>query len=267
MKNVKHALCSVCKAYASFGYRKNRPLCCFQHQEANMKNVKATVCAFEGCTANKPKYGNGVVGRAYCELHYDPMEHWKVTTCVAKLCKTVATHSDNAKIPFVFCNSHAPDTFSAASTNLCQNCGTKALCDVDGICYHRCQQRKTTEKQLKDFLVSQQFTFLYNRCVPGSNKRPDFLFFTPFGYVVLENDEHRHLKIKQHKEQARMKEIQSAFQTSVHFIRFNPDLTATHVEPLETRHFVLKNYLQSVLCQADMFFQQHPELTVHYLFY
>lgn len=266
MQNVKHALCFFCGAYASFGYLKNRPVRCFDHKTDDMKNVKSTYCRAPNCTSAKPKYGNGTVGRAFCELHYNPLEHWKVTTCCKPLCLNPATHSDQAVFPFVFCEAHAPPSFSAATLQPCVTCGEQSLTDQTRVCY-RHLVNQSTEKVLKDFLLSRQLTFVYNRCVPNSKKRPDFLFATPNGHIVVENDEHRHRASTQEEELLRMNEIQNALQTPVHFIRFNPDLTAEHVEPLLSRHEYLHYVLQNILVLPEQFFSQHQGLTVRYLFY
>lgn len=268
MQNVKHPLCSLCGAYASFGYVKNRPLRCQAHKVADMTNVKATMCLQENCPNAKPKYGNGTVGRAFCELHFDPRQHWKVTTCCFPLCLSIATHSEQGMLPFVYCAQHTIRTFVPAHLTTCTLCETEALCDAQDKCYNRCNTAKqTTEVQLKQFFQQKQLTFVHNRCAPNSSKRPDFLFQTAYGHVIVENDEHKHSGLSLEKEEQRMSEIQQAFQTHVHFIRFNPDLTPTHIEPLAQRHEQLFENLMSVLNRTEEFFSQNQGLTVRYLFY
>lgn len=262
MVNVKHPLCRVChEVYASFGYKRNRPLTCYEHRSPLMTNVKATLCQeAAGCEAMKPKYGNSKVGRAYCAQHYDPTVHWFVTTCCADSCLQVATHSENGAEPFVFCDCHAPCHYVAATVQTCTHCNTLTLCNKNQTCLANCAQRKSTECLLKDFLKTNQLTFVYNRCVPGSSKRPDFLFTTTWGYIVVENDEHRHEGTPAQVELDRMREIQTALELPVHFVRFNPNLTTRHTEPLEHRHQVLFELLIQL-------FAQQPTVSVQYLFY
>jgi hypothetical protein len=108
---------------------------------------------------------------------------------------------------------------------------------------------------------------VYNRCASNSNKRPDFLFQTAFGHVIVENDEHCHSKLSAEQEMQRMQEIQAAFQTHVHFIRFNPDLTQQQTTTIEQRHEMLYETLMHILQEPEAFFNQNPGLSVCYLFY
>ncbi len=267
MVNVRHALCSVCGLYASFGTVKNRPERCYAHKTPDMKNVKATQCQAPGCTNINPKYGNGDLGRAFCELHYNHQTCWKVTTCCAPNCINIATHSDNASAPFVFCGAHTPPQFSAATLHVCVHCEEVTLCNNNNECYRRCVLLKTTEALLLEFFLSKQLSFVHNRCAPGTNKRPDFLFTTPYGYVVVENDEHCHAGVPAQEEVQRMTEIQGALQKPVHFIRFNPDYTRVHTEALSDRHELLYQVLLPLLQEPELFFVQQPALSLQFLFY
>lgn len=270
MVNVKHPLCRVChEVYASFGHIKNRPLTCYEHRSPYMTNVKATLCQTDGCQAMKPKYGNSRIGRAYCAQHYDPTVHWFITTCCATNCLEVATHSHNGAEPFVFCvkHAHAEPNFVAASLQTCLSCNMVRMCSSNNTCLSNCSQPKSTECLLKDFLIAKHMKFVYNRCVPGCKKRPDFLFPTDVGYIVVENDEHRHQGSLAEKEAERMKDIQTALVLPVHFIRFNPDVSRSQTDPLPLRHAVLYNKLQQILENVQLFFQQQPQLSVQYLFY
>lgn len=269
MVNVKHTLCEICETYASYGFLKNRPIRCYEHQIENMRNVKATICQAPNCTNAKPKYGNGVVGRAYCELHHNHQEHWNVTTCCSPLCSNIATHSKESVIPFVYCFHHAPPSFTTAFIHICTSCTSDmpTLCDVQGSCYRRCYTKQSTEKELKDFFITKHLTFVYNRCAPKSNKRPDFLFQTAYGHVIVENDEHKHSDHSFETEKKRMLDIHKAFQTHVHFIRFNPDLTSKHVESLSFRHEILYENIAHILANPELFFTQNQGLSMRYLFY
>jgi hypothetical protein len=141
------------------------------------------------------------------------------------------------------------------------------LCNTHALCINTCSNSKSSECKLKDFFTSKQLTFKYNQCTPGSKKRPDFLFQTAFGSIVVENDEHEHKSTSGAVELERMKEIHAALQHPVHFIRFNPDLTKKHREPLSHRHEVLTAFVSQILEQPQLFFEGHVGLTVTHFYY
>jgi hypothetical protein len=274
MKNVKHKRCSApgCDTHASYGYCRNKPLFCQKHKDPGMSNVKATVCCAPGCRALKPKYGNSSTGRKFCVQHYNPRQHWKLTTCIK--CSSIATHSEGAQLPFLYCPRHSPDHCTPATKQSCTTCGDTTLCNSFNLCYNTCQPPATgssssSEQELRQFLSDQQLQFVYNRCPPNSSskKRPDFVFETPHGFIIIENDEHKHCDLSQSQEQARMEELHHAFLNHTHFIRFNPDVTPQHTEKLTVRHQELYSVLLFILNNAKAFFQQHQGLTVRYMYY
>lgn len=271
MQNVKHKRCSApnCETHASYGYSRNRPLFCLEHKDPGMSNVKATVCSAPGCRALKPKYGNSITGRKFCVQHYNPREHWKLTTCVK--CSSIATHSEGAQLPFLHCHRHSTANCAPAKYQTCTECGDTTLCNSFNVCYHRCetQAKRSSEQELRQFFVNKGLTFIYNRCPPNSvsKKRPDFVFETTHGLVIVENDEHKHNDIAQSQEQTRMQELHHAFSKHTHFIRFNPDVTQKYTEQLTVRHQELFNVLLAILNHPEPFFQQHTGLTVRYMYY
>lgn len=271
MENVKHQRCTSnqCRLLATYGYIKNKPVRCLQHKEVHMSNVKATVCKKTGCLALKPKYGNSTTGRQFCADHHDPAEHWKLSTCLR--CTRIATHSTKASLPFQYCSHHCSTNTLFASLKRCGSCGALRLCDAEARCYLTCHvvTKKSSEQLLQQFLIEKQLSFTHNRCPPNgsSNKRPDFVIATPHGLLILENDENRHNDISAAKEWDRMQELHCAFGQATHFIRFNPDVTTEHRESLTVRHEKLYQVMLPIIEGAQVFFQRHPGLTVHYMYY
>jgi hypothetical protein len=272
MRNVKHKLCESCDTYATYGFVKNRPTHCLQHKQENMRNVKATVC--RECSTLKPRFGNHLVGRQYCKSHHNPSQHWEVSTCRELLCKNIATHSLKGKLPFTYCESHSPTEFTSYFEQPCVSCGLPCLCDTSGLCLLACSRRsahhgKYSEHALHQLFVQNNLVFTYDQ-QPGTGctkKRPDFVFTTLFGVVIVENDEHQHRDYPAECELARMQELHLAFGESTHFVRFNPDYSETQTDALDDRHKTLLAKLMLILEQPDHFFSTHFGLTVQYMYY
>ena len=104
-------------------------------------------------------------------------------------------------------------------------------------------------------------------------KRPDFLFRTPYGIIIVENDEHQHSGYNCNCEQARMIMLHQDAQEATHIIRFNPDRyvssstgekTYTH---LQDRFKALLKILKPLLKNSLPFFKKFPGLSVRYMYY
>ena len=63
-----------------------------------------------------------------------------------------------------------------------------------------------TEMKLLNKLIEWGYkgSFIHNKTADGTNKRPDFIFFTKIITVILENDENQHKDRTVRKENARL---------------------------------------------------------------
>lgn len=274
--NVKHGLCQHpgCDTYASFGTVQNRPVRCHVHKISGMRNVKATQCQYPGCVQLKPKYGNHILGRILCHHHFDRSQHWRLSTCKETGCWDIATHSLEGQLPFEFCHGHAPATYKSYLERVCSLCNLVSLCDPEGHCLLSCSRNvshmgKQSEHALHQFFTRHGLEFVYDQR-PGtgcSKRRPDFLFSTLYGVLIVENDEHRHSQYEPDCELSRMQELWTALGEAVHFIRFNPDVTALNHDCLASRHEALLQVIRPILEDPATFFSAHPGLSFQYMFY
>ena len=268
-----------CELYRQFGVKGGRALFCSQHKQDSMIRIGKT-CLFEDCSKTYLKYGNHITGRAFCIEHRDVAHHWKLTTCKENKCRHVATHSKTGSLPFMFCDDHAPQDFSSCKEKKCLKCGFVLLCDSEQHCLLSCSSMhkdyvKRSENAMNDFFIKKKLTFTRDSAPDHSctKRRPDFVFRTAFGVVIVENDENQHKSNACTCEQSRMIELHQSFGESVHFIRFNPDRFVqsatgeTGFVDLNLRHRELYHILQSLLKQPGLFFSSHPGLTVRYMYY
>ena len=121
------------------------------------------------------------------------------------------------------------------------------------------------------FLNRNNLVFRHDRVEDSSCSadRPDFVFKTPYGVVIVENDEKQHWNYPCECEQTIMFQIHQDFGESVHFIRFNPDQYDSETEnlTLQQRHKVLLKVLKPILNQPQDFFSQNQGLTIRYMYY
>jgi hypothetical protein len=281
MENMVSKRCEQvgCKTLACFGYEWRVPIHCFKHASNDMKDVVNTRCQHFECDS-KPSYGNHLTGRAFCNKHKERGQHWKITICANTKCMKVATQSESGNFPFTYCGNHAPQDFHNFKETPCLKCGFTFLCDNEQFCLVSCSTIyesyvKRTENELNDFLETKNLTFTRDKTLAGTctKKRPDFVFDTDFGVVVIENDENQHKSHLYENEQSRMVELHQAFGTSVHFIRFNPDKfiqsgTGKRVfVELKERHTNLYIILKKILTTPENFFCAHPGLSMRYMYY
>ena len=284
MINLLQKLCEEpgCTKTAYFGYTKGQPTHCRNHGDPEMEDVLHKRCQGPGCKKLVPPYGNHLTGRAFCVTCRDIKNHWKLKICTKDKCRNWATHSETGCLPFVFCETHASVGFSSYLESRCKNteCNMPYICDKDGfcdVCTPSKKYEKVSENLMKAFFENKGLTFEHNLASAGSacsNKRPDFLFRTPFGLIAVENDEHQHRNELCECEQARMIGLREAFGEAVHFIRFNPDLykpikgqKRTNKVHLGRRHEQLFDVLQNILSNTEAFFERFPRLSVSYMYY
>ena len=267
-----------CEIKPIFGLIWKNPLFCKAHALEGMKDVSNKTCQDPDCQS-RPFYGNHITGRAFCLIHKDPTQHWNLTTCKSESCKRVATHSQTGALPFVFCDKHRPLDFQSAREQRCLDCKFLSICNVDQLC-EDCEKerngyRKITEDAMNDFLLEKGLVFKRDRAPAGSctAKRPDFVFQTPFGMLIVENDEHQHNSNLCACEQSRMMELHQSFGEAVHFIRFNPhrfiqsSTGKSGFVKLPRRHGELWKIIQKLLRDPQEFFNRFPYLSVRYMYY
>jgi len=192
----------------------------------------------------------------------------------------IATHSQTGNRPFVYCDNHNPSDYSSELTSTCVSCNlTELICDEEGKCLLACSQVhltriKYTENKMMEFLSSKNLEFVNDKTPSDgcSKKRPDFVFQTNYGVIIVENDENQHKSYPCECEQTRMMKIHQDYGESVHFIRFNPDRytlqeSKTECIDLDKRHKLLFGVLKPILKRPEEFFTNHNGLTVRYMFY
>lgn len=281
LNDFHNSLCDFtnCTTSASFGFQGDKRRRCYTHQLIGMIQIGRSFCNFKGCQSTSRSFGNHISGRAFCAKHRDKKVHWKLTTCKHAKCKDIATHSESGLFPFSLCHEHAPVHYNSVHETKCVGCNLTLLCDEDGKCLLTCtkkhaERQKRTENALNAFLEKNNMDFLRD-VSPSTDctmQRPDFIFKTPFGVVVIENDENQHRHLTEETETRRMICLHQAFGEPVHFLRFNPDsyLTSDGVKQymdLSDRHKVLFSVLRQILETPQEFFSTHPFLSAQKLYF
>jgi hypothetical protein len=268
-----------CEVTAMYGFCGEKKRFCYNHQLVGMTSLFSSKCKFEGCKTTTRLFGNHITGRAFCAKHHDKKIHWKLTTCKHVKCRDIATHSESGCFPFSLCHEHAPAQYNSVHETICVDCGILLLCDEDGKCFLTCtkkhaERQKRTENALNAFLEKKNMDFLRD-VSPSTDctlQRPDFTFRTPYGVIVIENDENQHRHLTEETETRRMICLHQAFGEPVHFIRFNPDSFFTNngvkqYMDLSDRHKVLFSVLRQILETPQEFFSTHPFLSTQKLYF
>ena len=284
MRDVMHNLCKEegCQIRCSFGTEKNKGLYCDAHKKEGMRDVISKKCSKDGCEKLNIQYGSHLTGRIHCSNHRNKETEWKVTNCKNLKCRRIATHSETGNRQFQYCDNHCPSDYRSELTSTCVSCNlTELICDEEGKCLLACSRVhltrvKYTENKMTEFLTSKNLQFINDRTASDgcSKKRPDFVFQTNYGVIIIENDENQHKSYPCECEQMRMISIHQDYGENVHFIRFNPDrysLQESKTEEvcldLDKRHKLLFGILKSILNRPESFFENHKGLTVQYMFY
>jgi hypothetical protein len=268
-----------CSVIPTYGLEKGRPTHCATHASPSMWDVMHQICIHQDCKS-RASYGTNLLGKVFCAKHKDIAQHWKVTTCSESRCKRTATHSETGQLPFVYCDNHAPQEYFSCIEQRCKKCGFELLCDEEQMCLVSCSSIhegyvKRTENAMNDFFEKKSLTFTRDNAPAGSctRRRPDFVFKTLYGVIIVENDENQHKSYVQDCEVNRMIELHQAFGEAVHFVRFNPDrflqsaTGKTGFVELATRHAAMFDILSRMLSNPQEFFVAFPSLSVRYLFY
>ena len=262
-----------------FGSERGVALYCSIHKKDGMFDVKHKTCKEKNCI-KRPDYGSHLTGKIHCTTHYNKEKEWKIINC--KKCKKIATHSETGNLPFVYCENHCPSNYSSKLSSTCVSCNlTDLICDEEGKCLLACSSMhltrvKYTENEMLIFLTSKKLQFVNDKSASDgcSKKRPDFVFRTNYGVIIVENDENQHKSYPCECEQTRMIKIHQDYGENVHFIRFNPDRylkadskTQEECLDLDKRHKLLFNVLKPILKYPEDFFTNHSGLTIRYMFY
>lgn len=275
-KPCKHPSCEI---RPCFGIESGKAEYCVTHALSNMVDVRNPRCKVSTCKG-RPRFGNHLTGRAFCAAHRDKAQHWLLVSCKHSGCRRIATHSQTGSYPFTFCDNHTPDGFSSCKEQRCLKCGFEFLCDEEQLCLNTCtaihqDYVKRTENAMNDFLEKKGLTFVRDGAPAGSctKRRPDFVFQTEFGVIIVENDENQHKSNLCECEQTRMIALHQAYGEAVHFLRFNPDrfifstTGRTGFLELPQRHTELYKLLQKLLKTPQAFFIAHPGLSVRYMYF
>lgn len=132
------------------------------------------------------------------------------------------THRFTGDIELVYkqCHRCKDKLYFPSNIEVCMNCGL----------YRAKTLYRFKETMVKYMLQSNGITAIYDKPIVtnGSEKRPDFLIQTAFGYIILEVDEHQHKKYDTTHEINRMHILYLDVkllnpQAQVLFIRYNPD--------------------------------------------
>jgi hypothetical protein len=269
--------CKNCNKHASYGLVWKKPLYCVNHKLDGMFDVLHKRCLHEDCN-KQPAYGNHLTGKIHCSKHADKKIEWKVKTCTLKKCRSIVIYSKNGLYPYEYCDNHYPDEYKSNLTSICKKCGiSDMVCDQEGLCLLSCtikhkERMKYSENAMRDFLIKNKLKFdtadikISDGC---SNRRPDFVYKTPYGVIIIENDENQHKSRLCECEQTRMIQIHQDIGEHLHFIRFNPDRYKSDEQMLclETRHLKLKEILRCIFNNPEDFFTRNQNLTSRYMFY
>ena len=282
MKDVVSKRCQHegCESLPSFGIKWKQPTHCREHASPDMKDVVSKRCQHEDCES-LPSFGDHINGKQYCSLHYDKKKMWKVKTCDVKRCNQFAIYSKNGLYPYQYCDDHYPSDFKSNLTSRCKKCNLSSMiCDEEGLCLLSCtkihkERQKFSENEMKKYFKKNNIkydehdTIVIDGC---SKKRPDFIFKTNYGVLIVENDENQHKSRPCECEQTRMIQIHQDIGENLHFIRFNPDKFIDKngnktIINLKNKHKQLGRIVKYILKNSYEFFSQNKNLSVRYMYY
>lgn len=127
---------------------------------------------------------------------------------------------DDIELVYKQCPRCKDKLYFPINRELCMNCGL----------YRGKTLYRFKETMVKYMLQSNGIAAVYDKAIVeyGSEKRPDFLIQTNFGYIILEVDEHQHKKYNIASESNRMQILYFDIKllnpyAQVLFIRYNPN--------------------------------------------
>ena len=262
---MKHTKCLAenCKKHKNFGKPgSNVAEYCKEHAPPVYEDVKNRKCLAENCKKQK-KFGKSGYSAEYCAEH-------KTNDMISNPKKRKRDESNDIGICRYCCAEiHYNEQY-------CDSC--KNYINLG---------RKTVKKHEKELMIKyllenhfgvtgvrDQMTFRHDRIVDGgcSKRRPDFEIPTSWGTIILEVDEHQHIRNSYtcECEISRMKQIY--FDCGVEhilFVRYNPDsykpLDCDKPESRIKREEYLIKLLKKYI--SDDFENKKFDLGVLYLYY
>lgn len=285
MINVRSKKCGHegCLIIPLFGYTRNETLFCETHKKHGMTNIISKRCKYPNCEI-LPSYGKLYTkSKIYCISHttLNDYSYLKSNPVCTNICCTNTAYyfsNENNNIYPVRCEIHKLSQDLQLINKQCLKCLDSLYIPLNQTYCMECGQYrikklyKFKEHYIKDFLVTNNIQFVHNRCISpkGSKFRPDFIIRTKLGYLIIEVDEHQHLKrYSLEKEISRMRTIYADAQlddskTQVIFIRYNPDkYDSAHQFDTKSK---LK-YLYDLICHFTNIENSICPLSVVYLFY
>ena len=234
-----------CKTIASFG-KEGSDLAefCGTHQKAGYTNIKSKRCVERDCTT-LASYG---------------LPGYSIERCASHKLDGMILHPSRAKAEKKACDYCQAEIHYAEK--FCSGCKQ----------YQRTGKTvKLHEKELaiKYLLDELKIPYIHDRPIDNkcSKKRPDFFIQTEWGAIILEIDEHRHIRQTYNCdcEITRMRQIYMDVGTErVLFIRYNPDKYKSEVaqQTQPQRKHYLTRFLLRMINEAPK-----DNLSVCYLFY
>ena len=176
--------------------------------------------------------------------------------------------------------SRCKDCGGAYCCITCTNTTSKRGVQCGTCCPSTSKRSRKSEKRLEWLLntwaeeekIPKYYT--YDKIIPGINsaacnaRKPDFFYDMGSWILVVENDEHQHVREDGRCNLVRVQDIANAVGTlPMYFIRYNPDefkVSGTkHRLPLEQRHAVLLHHIQEIIANPPT----DNHITIRYLYY
>jgi hypothetical protein len=237
MINVRLKYCDECEQYATYGYPGKNLLKCPKHKLEGMIKTPSKKCAYCNQFA---VYGVGSTTK-HCEEHKEPHE----INIIEKPCKNCNL------INILDCNS------------LCNYCNKTT---------NYLYQQKTIQKLFDDNNIKYVSTDKIIDNGACGKERPDFLFETPYHFVIVEVDEDQHKSRACECEQIRMVNIYNALGLPTIFIRYNPDKfkvngQVKNITQLSRQKNLLKWVDYLIKLEPEEIIEKYNTVSVMYLYF
>lgn len=261
MVDVLSKKCIQCNKVPIYNFPQySYPVCCSDHTEPNMIDVRHMICEMLDCNT-QATYGylGNVVQR--CATHkLVGMLRQPRRRCQDQNCCEYACYGYDTTYP-LYCELHKKFDNINLVEQKCKSCELTYILNLDGLCMY-CEsihKQIVMKKQhiIKMWLENNNYRYiLYDKPIDhgicGVRNRPDFLFESINGslMIVLEVDENMHKNSNYTPEcdTIRMFNISQILGQPTIFIRFNPDsymkdgVRIINDDP-RYRHSVLKQWL------------------------
>lgn len=233
MIDVKNKLCQIdgCMLAASYGLKKNKPLCCASHRTSDMvfgTHRTCIQCQTIAC------YGKPGVEESHCALHREKgMIQRSNGKCKESLCIERALYGKHYIA--LHCEEHKKDDEINLIEKPCVSCQLITVLDSNNRCescdpstFQRVQLLKQNAlfsflDNIKEHPVADSSDRIVDSGICG-RERPDRVYDFGDKIIILECDEEQHRSRPCLCEQTRMVNIGQSFGgIPVYFIRWNPD--------------------------------------------